>query len=46
MYENNNYYEYNSAEGNYGAAPNTNGQMETVLQSNIKRCRALSENSV
>ncbi|MGN0245500.1 MAG: S1C family serine protease [Lachnospiraceae bacterium] len=26
MYENNNYYEYNSAEGNYGAAPNTNGE--------------------
>lgn len=26
MYENNNYYEYNSMEGNYGAAPNTNGE--------------------
>lgn len=26
MYENNNYYEYNSAESNYGAAPNTNGE--------------------
>lgn len=32
MYENNNYYEYNSAEGNYGAAPNTNGEPSSSKQ--------------
>lgn len=32
MYENNNYYEYNSTEGNYGAAPNTNGEPSSSKQ--------------